>query len=205
MSFFTGSPEQHGRVSTHMGGQQNLLKQLLASLQGTGAGGAFGGASDFWQNILNDDPALMEQFFAPEKRAFSEQTIPGLSEQFAGMGAGNLSSSGFRNAAVGAGADLQERLGAIRANLKGQAASGLSGLGQMGLGNYSQDVVTQQGSGGLLEQIMPALAQAGIGYMTGGPPGAVAGAVNQFAGSGLNRKGNFGGSSPYGGMVGRGS
>lgn len=193
MSFFTGAPERHERVSTLMGGQQDVLKQLLAAIQGTGAGGAFGGASDFWQKILSDDPNLMQQFFAPEQRKFQQDIIPGLSEQFAGMGAGGLSSSGFRNQAVQAGTDLAERLGAIRANLKGQAAQGLTGLGQMGLGNYSQDVVSQQGSGGFLEQIMPMLAQAGIGYFTGGLGGAAAPIAG---GTGLRS----GSTSPYGGM-----
>lgn len=200
--FLMGSPEKHKRVSTLLPEQQNLLSQLQAALSGQGAGGAFGESADFYRNILSDDPATMQQFFAPETRKFNEQIIPGLSEQFAGMGSGNLSSSGFRNAAVNAGTDLQERLGSIRANLKNQAAQGLSGLGQVGLGNYSQDVMTQPGSEGFLSQVAPALAQAGLAYMTGGTsaiPGMIAGGMSRKSqdpyagqGGGLSRSGNRG-------------
>lgn len=183
--FLTGSPEKHERVSTLQPGQQDLLNQLLQALSGSGAGGAFGQSADYWRQILEDNPELMEQFFAPEKRAFQQEIIPGLSEQFAGMGSGGLSSSGFRNAAVQAGTDLQERLANIRANLKNQAAAGLSGLGQTGLGNFSQDVMTQEGSPGLLGYAGQALGQ-GFGM----PLGMQAG---RWAGS------KFGSSSPYGG------
>lgn len=195
-NFFTGTPEKHDRVSTLLPEQQDLFNQLQAALAGQGAGGAFGQSADYYRAILEDNPELMQQFFAPEMRKFKEQIIPGLSEQFAGMGSGALSSSGFRNAAVNAGTDLSERLGTIRANLKQQAAQGLSGLGQYGLGNFSQDVITQQGTPGFFQQAMPAITQAGIGYLTGGPPGAIAGATNALSqspyagqGGGIRRQG----------------
>lgn len=183
-----GSPEKHERVSTLTEGQQPILEQLLAAIQGQGAGGAFGSAADYYRMILEDNPELMQQFMAPEMRQFNEQIIPGLSEQFAGMGSGGLSSSGFRNAAVNAGTDLQERLGAMRANLKQNAAQGMQGLGQMGLGNYSQDVITQQGSGGLMDQLIPLAGQA-AGMAIGGPAGAMMGGALTSG---------FGKSSPYG-------
>jgi hypothetical protein len=124
--------------------------------------------------------------------------MPGISEQFAGMGSGGLSSSGFQNAAVNAGTDLSERLGAIRANLRQQGAQGLQNIGQLGLGNYSQNMVTQPGSEGFLGQVAPAVGTA-IGAYFGGPGGAAAG--NQ-AGNWL--KNSFGGdkvgakTGPYG-------
>ncbi|CAK9251613.1 unnamed protein product [Sphagnum jensenii] len=65
------------------------------------------------------------------------------------MGAGGLSSSGFRNAAVSAGTDLSERLGAIRANLRQAGAQGLQNAGKIGLENRSQNMVTEQGTEGL--------------------------------------------------------
>lgn len=191
--FLFGSPEKHERVSTLGKDQEPLLQQLLASLQGRGAGGGFGSSADYFYNILNDNPELMQQFMAPEMRRFNEQTIPGLAEQFAGMGSGGLSSSGFRNAAVNAGTDLQERLGAIRAGLKQNAASGLSGLGQQGLGNYTQDVATQQGSPGLFSTIGPGIGTA-IGGAFGGPIGAAFGGL---AGQAVS---SFGKSNPYGGQ-----
>ena len=90
----------------------------------------------------------MKQLSAPELRKFNEEIIPRLSEEFAGMGAGGLSSSGFQNAAVSAGTDLSERLGAIRAGLRSQGAAGLANIGQQSLGNYTQDVVTERGTEG---------------------------------------------------------
>src|SRR6185503_2622466 len=141
--FFFGSPEKHKRVSTLRKDQEPLYQQLQASLMNQGAGGAFGNAADYFRDLLSNDSQTAQAMFAPEQRNFNENIIPGLSEQFAGMGAGGLSSSGFRNAAVGAGTDLSERLGAIRAQLRQQGAQGLANLGGMGLGNFSQDVVSQ--------------------------------------------------------------
>lgn len=187
-NFLFGSPEKHERVSTLMKSQQPLYNQLQASLMGQGAGGAFGGAADYYRSILSQDPNVMQQFFAPEMRKFQQEIVPGLSEQFAGMGSGGLSSSGFRNAALQAGTDLQERLAAIRANLMQGAAQGMTGLGQLGLGNYSQDVMTQAGSPGLLSTLGPGIG-AGLGMALGGPLGSA-------LGSGITSM--FGKSSPYG-------
>lgn len=158
--FFSGSPEQHERVGTLRPDQEPLYKQLQAALQKKGAGGAFGQSADYYRDLLSDNPETMQQFSAPELRRFNEEIIPDLSEQFAGMGSGGLSSSGFRNAAVNAGTDLSERLGAIRAQLRQQGAQGLANLGQVGLGNYSQDVMTQPGSEGFLSAAAPGIARA---------------------------------------------
>jgi hypothetical protein len=191
-----GTPEKHERKSTLLPEQEALLDQLTNAGQNRGAGGAFGESADYYRDLLSNDPELLQQFNAPEMRRFNEQTIPGLAEQFAGMGSGNLSSSGFRNAAVGAGTDLQERLGAIRANLRQNAAQGLTNIGQMGLGNYSQDVMTEQGSQGLLSSLGPAAVSAGLGFLTGGPGGAVVGGLSGLSG-GMMKKGS---TSPYGGQ-----
>lgn len=179
--FFTGTPEKHKRVSTLLPEQQGLFQQLQNAGMNQGAGGAFGGAADYYRDLLSDDSSTFNAMQAPEMRKFNEEIIPGLSEQFAGMGAGGLSSSGFRNAAVNAGTDLSERLGAIRAQLKSQGAQGLSNIGQMGLGNYSQDVMTQPGSQGFLGSVAN-LAGNALGQFGG----------NFFGGS------SFGKSSPYG-------
>jgi len=134
-------------------------------------------------------------------RQYQEDIDPGLSEQFAGMGAGGLTSSGFRNAAVGAGTDLSERLGAIRAQLRQQGAAGLSGLAGMGLQNYSQDVMTQPGTPGMLSQVSPLIGQAIAAYASGGASAAPAAASSLFNSFGKNAMGgtNVGkNTSPYG-------
>lgn len=173
-NFFTGTPEKRENVSTLRPEQEGLYQQAVNAAMGRGAGGAFGDAADYYRNNLSDNPADFQAFAAPQMRQFNEQTIPGLSEQFAGMGSGGLSSSGFRNAAIGAGTDLSERLGAIRAGLRQQSAQGLTGIGQQGLQNYSQNMVTEPGTEGFLSQIAPAIGTA-AGTFIGGPAGGAAG------------------------------
>lgn len=180
-NFFTGTPEEHERVSTLRPEQEPLYQQSVNAAMRPGAGGAFGEAADYYRGNLSNDPQDFNAFAAPEMRRFNEQIVPDLAEQFAGMGSGALSSSGFRNAAVNAGTDLSERLGQIRAQLRQQGAQGLMGIGQQGLGNYSQDVMTKPGTEGFLSQIAPVAGQVASAYVGG------------------NWLSNKGKTSPYGG------
>lgn len=166
-----GSPERNYQQSTLGREQQPLYNQLLSSSQGRGAGGAFGQSADYYRDLLSNDSADFDAFAAPEMRRYNEQTIPDLAEQFASMGSGGLSSSGFRNAAVSAGSDLGERLGAIRAGLRQNAAQGLSSIGQMGLGNYNENIHRPQTFGlvgGIAEGAGRGLGQAAGRYAFGG-------------------------------------
>lgn len=173
--FLLGTPEVRENVSTLRDEQEPLYQQLVNAGMQRGAGGAFGTAADYYRDLLSNDNADINAFAAPELRRFREQIVPDLSEQFAGMGAGGLSSSGFRNAQMSAGTDLAERLGAIRANLRQSAASGLQNIGSQGLQSYSQNMVTDPGSQGFLASAAP-IVGAGLGFMAGGPAGAMAGA-----------------------------
>lgn len=188
-SFITGSPEKHEQVSTLLPEQQGLYQQAVNAGMGPGAGGAFGNAADYYYGNLSNNPADFEAFAAPERRYFNEDIIPGLAEQFAGMGSGGLSSSGFMNAGIQAGTDLTERLAQIRANLRSQSAQGLQNIGGAGLGRYSQDVMTQPGTQGFLSQLAP-LIGAGVGFAAGGPAG---GGLGYQAGSMVGKN-----TSPYG-------
>lgn len=190
IGMLVGTPEKHKRVSTLGVGQEQILQNLIQSLQGGGAGGAFGDAADYYRDLLSDNPEDFQRYAAGENRRFNEETIPGLSEQFAGMGSGGLSSSGFRNAAVSAGTDLNERLGAIRAQLRQQGAAGLSGLGSQALGNYTQEVVSQQGTPGLAGPALGALGTAALGPI-GGVLGGIAGNyLSSFGKSGIYKNNN---------------
>ncbi len=191
-NFLMGTPETRENVSTLRPEQEGLYNQAVNAGMGPGAGGAFGEAADYYRGNLSDNPSDFNAFAAPALRQYNEQIMPGISEQFAGMGSGGLSSSGFRNAQVQGATDLSERLGALRANLRQQSAEGLQGIGQQGLGNYSQNMVTQPGSEGFLSQIAPAVGQAATAYFAG-PGGA---AANWFNGRG-NQVGAK--SQPYGG------
>lgn len=160
--FFEGTPEK--TESSFLKSQEPLFLQQQQAAQGPGAGGAFGNAADYYYNNLSNNPEDMNAFAAPEMRNFNENIIPGLSEQFAGMGAGGLSSSGFRNAAVGAGTDLSERLGALRAQLRSQSAAGLMNLGQQGLQDRK---VIRPATPGFLESAAPGIAKAATSFLGG--------------------------------------
>lgn len=178
--FFTGSPAKRENVSTLRPEQEGLYNQLINAGQNPGAGGAFGNAADYYRNLLSDDSADYNAFAAPALRQYNQDIVPGLSEQFAGMGAGNLSSSGFRNAQIQGATDLSERLGAIRANLRQSGAQGLANIGNMGLQNFSQNIETRSGTPGFLSSVSPAVGQ-GLGM-----------------GMGNRISGWFGLTSPYG-------
>lgn len=166
--FLFGSDEVRENVSTLRPEQEGLYQQAVNAGMQKGAGGAFGDAADYYRNLLSDDSADFNAQAAPQLRQYNEQIVPGLSEQFAGMGAGGLSSSGFRNAQIAGATDLSERLGAIRANLRQAGAQGLQNIGQTGLQNYSQNMVTQQGTPGFIQSAVPALTKAGVSYASGG-------------------------------------
>lgn len=159
-NFFTGTPEKRENVSTLRPEQEPGYQQLQNAAQGKGAGGAFGTSADYYRNLLSDDSEDFNAFSAPQLRQYNEDIIPGISEQFAGMGSGGLSSSGFRNAQVQGATDLSERLGQIRANLRQAGAQGLQNIGQQGLQSYSQNMVTEPGTEGFLSQISPLAGSA---------------------------------------------
>ncbi len=187
--FFMGSPEKRKNVSTLRPEQEGLYNQLVQSGQQPGAGGAFGTAADYYRGLLSNESPDYQAFAAPALRQYGQDIVPGISEQFAGMGSGGLSSSGFQNAQIQGATDLSERLGALRAQLRQSGVQGLQNIGQLGLGNFSQNMVTQPGTQGFLSAIAPAVGTAAGAYI-GGPGGAMAG--NQLGNSFSNW---FGGGS----------
>lgn len=80
---------------------------------------------NYLQDLMSQNPEAYQRFAAPAMRQFNEQIAPGIANRFAGTG--SLSSSGFQNALAGAGADLGERLGSLRAGLQQQGVE--QGLG----------------------------------------------------------------------------
>lgn len=172
-NFLFGKKDKIQKISQLRPGQEGLYNQLIQANQGRGAGGSFGDSADYYRDLLSNDNDTFNQMQAPELRRFREQTIPDLSEQFAGMGSGGLSSSGFRNAAVNAGSDLSERLGAIRAQLRQQGAQGLQSLGSQGLGQFDENIYRPR-TPGFLENVAPIAGQAAATAF-GGPAGAAIG------------------------------
>jgi hypothetical protein len=190
-NFFTGTPEKRENVSTLRPEQEGLYNQLQGAGMQRGAGGAFGTSADYYRDLMGNNSQDFNNFAAPQMRQYSQDIMPGISEQFAGMGSGGLSSSGFQNAQIQGATDLSERLGAIRAQLRQQGAQGLQNIGQQGLGQYSQNMTTQPGSEGFLSQIAPAIGQ-GIGFGLGGSGGGLSQMGSWF-------NGGKGKSNPYGG------
>jgi hypothetical protein len=182
-SLFKGNPEVRQNVSTLRPEQERGYQNLQAASQGRGAGGVFGDVADYYRNNLSDNPADLDAMVAPEMRRFNQQTIPGLAEQFAGMGSGALDSSGFRNASINAGTDLAERIASIRAGIRERGAQGLANIGQMGLQPYSQNMVTQQGTQGLLPGLANVAGTAAANYFGGPAGGALYNAATNLSGN----------------------
>jgi len=169
---------------------QQAWESLNASTQGRGAGGTYGQVADSYRDLLSDNSADAQAFEAPLRRQFSEDILPQLAENFAGMGSGALNSSSFRNAGVRASTDLAERLGAIRAGLRQQGREGLSNIGLQNIQNAPFRPETSGLIGGLLEGAAPALGAA-AGMYFGGPMGAAAGSQlgSSFSGRGSQQPG----------------
>ncbi len=164
MDFFKEDPEitQHSNLTPT---QRKTQRQLERAIQGKKGGGAFGEVADYYRDLISPDSQNAADMAAPEMRRFKEQTVPDLAEQFAGMGAGNLSSSGFTNASVGAGTDLAERLGAMRANLRIQGAQGLANLGRQSLQPVVTNTMNQPQSTGFEEGMSGLGTAAGASAM----------------------------------------
>lgn len=153
-------PKGYSAFSTLSPMQQSGFEQLMQML-----GPLMQQSGSYYSNLLSGDPSATQAFEAPYMRQFSEQTIPGISERFAGLGA--QSSSGFTQALGQAGSGLQEQLASMREGLRSQSA-------QMPLQALMQalGINTQ----GLVQKPMGFGKQLGLG---------VAGGVGQGLGSGL--------------------
>ena len=194
MGFFSGTPRKFEQISTLRPDQMPLSQQAINAGLRPGAGGAFGTSADYYRDLLSDDSNTYKAMQAPQMRQFNEDIIPGISEQFAGMGSGGLNSSGFRNAAVNAGTDLSERLGSIRAQLRQQGAQGLQGIGQSGLQSFTENI-SHEPTEGALDSLMPAITAGATSLL--GPGGTALGFLGNMGANWLSqsRKGK---SDPYG-------
>lgn len=208
--FLFGKKGKMKSVSKLTKEQEPLQESLINAALAPGAGGSFGESADYWRSLLSNEPGAFDAFAAPDIRKFQQEIIPDISEQFASMGSGALSSSGFRNAAVNAYTDLGERLAKLRAELRGQAAQNLNQIGQQGLVPTKENYY-QQGSEGALSQLAPAIGTLGGSFA--GPLGAAAGGAagnwlkNAWGGDKVGRNTNpYGGASSAltgGSMIGR--
>jgi len=174
MGFF--GKDKMGKVDTMTKEQKGLLNQLnqMLGLQGQ-LGQGYQNSLGYQQQMMDPSSEAVNQFAQPYMNQFEQQTVPGLAERFAGMGAmgGGLSSSGFGQALSSAGGNLQAQLAQLKAGLGQQAAQSLMGQygNMMGMGlnaqpfGYTQP--QQSGYGGFMQSWgqggMPGLKEAGQG------------------------------------------
>jgi len=101
--------------------QENILNQILGSLQGQ-----LGGGLQNLQNIIGGDQGTFEAFERPARRGFEQQTLPTIAERFTGeFGPGSQRSSAFGQALGTAGRELEEDLFSKRIGMQGDALSQL--------------------------------------------------------------------------------
>ncbi len=166
MDFLFGS-NQMKKVPTMTKEQQGLLSQLTQMLgpQG-GLGKGYQGALGLQQQLMDPSSEAVNQFSQPYINQFEQQTVPGLAERFAGMGAmgGGLSSSGFGQALSSAGGNLQAQLAQLKAGLGQNAANSL----MQQYGNVSGQAMGAKPFGyqapqqGLLPSFLQAWGQSGF-------------------------------------------
>lgn len=165
---FTSQPDKFGKSGTMTPQQRQSLNQLLSFLspQGGLGQGAVRGAQ-YYGDLLNPESQTYQSLEQPYMQRFQQQTVPGLAERFAGLGAmgGGLSSSGFGQALSAAGANLQAQLAAMRTAAQQQAAGGLLGQYNQGMaigtGQRAFENTYQPGNTGIFG---PALASFGQGF-----------------------------------------
>lgn len=138
-----GGGDKMGKVSTLSKPQQNLLSQMMQMLGPQGQlGQGNQEALGLQRQYMDPSSEAVNQFAQPYMDQFNQQTIPGLAERFAGMGAmgGGLNSSGFGQSLSSAGGNLQNMLAQLKAGLGQQAAQSLMGQ----YGNMSGQALNAQ-------------------------------------------------------------
>jgi len=110
-------------------GQQGGINDILNMVKGMKGQGDITQNQGFqsgqnWINDLFNDQNFFDKFEAPMQRQFAEQTIPGLANQFGGMGSGgSLGSTAFRNALGREGEHLQESIAGMRGGMQQQGVN----------------------------------------------------------------------------------
>ena len=165
MGVFTGIPSRVELFSQLSPQQQQLQSQLTGAAMGQGRSGPYGQSASYYQDLMGGNNTY-NALAAPEMRQFNEETMPGIAEQFAGMGAGGSFGGNFQNATAQAGVGLAERLASMRAGLRQQGAQGMMGMGQQALSPHMQNVQFPRTPG--LFEILSKLAIQGAGMFGGG-------------------------------------
>ena len=177
--FLFGTEDTREQLPT-MNPQQMKLLNSVISQQGKLQQGGYGDSMSLLQQYLNPESDVYKNFENPYRQEFEQQTVPGLAERFAGLGAmgGGLSSSGFGQALGAAGANLQTQLASMKQQYQRQSINDLlnqyNQLTNTGLNARTFENTYQPGSTGLLGGLGSGIG-AGIGTALGGPLGGALG------------------------------
>jgi len=179
-SILSGLTDQSGykKQSNFDKNQKNIYGQMNQQANQLGAqGGGYENAMGLLQDYLNPQSDVYKNFEAPYMQQFEQQTIPGIAEKFAGMGAmgGGLSSSGFGQALGAAGANLQTDLASMKSQMQRQSIGDILGqYNKLTSGIMGAQPFTQEAQGpGTLSSIF-----GGLGGMSN-PFGAFTGGGNK--------------------------
>ncbi len=112
MSFFTGTPEQIQQYSRYDPTQQQIYQNVTQPGAQLEQNPLFQQGSQFLQSLMSGD---MSAFQAPLLQQFEQDIVPGISEQFAGLGMG--ASSGLNQTLARAAENLGGQLGQQRSQL----------------------------------------------------------------------------------------
>lgn len=171
------SKDRNIQQTNYNPGQEQSLQQLIQLI--SGGSGAYNQAEQANNQYLDPNSQAYQNWEQPYLDEYNQETIPGLAERFAGMGAmgGGLSSSGFGQALGASGANLQNKLAQLKSQL------------QMGA---SQNVFNQQNQ--LSDQVLRARPfenqyQKGSTGFAGGALSGLIGGLGQ--GTGLNLASQF--------------
>lgn len=191
MGFFwdEGRDPSWNKISNLTSGQKRLLNSDISQARQLQQGG-YGDAMSLLQQYLNPQSDIYRNFETPYLQQFEQQTVPGLAERFAGLGAmgGGLSSSGFGQALGAAGANLQAQLAQMKQQYQRQSINDLLGqynqLTNRGLNTRAFENVYDPGTQGQLGiggNILNSFA-TGAASAFGGPLGGMAanGISNMF-------------------------
>jgi hypothetical protein len=155
-------------------------------------GSLFGhlGPDSFLSQIAGGDEGAFAELEAPALKQFSG--LQGnIASRFSGMGQGARGSSGFQNTMNQAGADFASQLQSQRLSLRQQALQDLMGYSNQLLNQrpYENQLTPKSNPwADIAGKFAGAIPNAAAGFLSGGPPGAVAGGASSF----------FGGAKPLG-------
>lgn len=180
--FLFGKKEKMNQMPTMTPQQQDVMQQLLYGLGGGGGmGGLYGQAQTGLQQYLDPSSEAMQQFEAPYRQKFEQETIPMLAERFASAGGGMggaLSSSGFGQALGGAASNFETQMAGLKTGMQRQAIADIMDqyLKQMGMGLGAQSFGywNQKPTTGLIPGILQSAA-SGFGQGLGGGMGGFSG------------------------------